>query len=256
MPVVRHAVLGRVLAHRRDDDAVGEQQVAQRNGVNIGGGARLGRGSRATPGCVAPTAPGEPVVDARDERRVAQLQVLVRDAQAARQQRERELERLEVACSARCPRTTGGSPAPRAAGSRPPGAAPPRRPRAPSGTSRRARRSAAASAIASSIASLVPEPTEKCAVCAASPTSTTLPWCQRALRMVGNARQIERFETSRWPASSSANSRSQNAIVSASSARSSPAARQVSSRGLDDERRAVRARTGRRAPATARARRA
>ena len=41
------------------------------------------------------------------------------------------------------------------------------------------------------------------------------------------ARQIERFERRRCPASSSANSRSQNAIVAASSARSIPAARQV-----------------------------
>ena len=34
------------------------------------------------------------------------------------------------------------------------------------------------------MASLVPEPMEKCAVCAASPISTTLPWCQRAQRTV------------------------------------------------------------------------
>ena len=45
-------------------------------------------------------------------------------------------------------------------------------------------RNAHASAIASSIASLVPEPIEKCAVCAASPSSTTFPWRQRALRTV------------------------------------------------------------------------
>jgi hypothetical protein len=86
-----------------------------------------------------------------------------------------------------------------------------------------------ASAIASSIASLVPEPTEKCAVCAASPSSTTLPSCQRRQRTVGKARQIERLASSRWPPSSSAKSRSQNATVSASEARSSPAARHVAS---------------------------
>ena len=40
------------------------------------------------------------------------------------------------------------------------------------------------SEIASSIASLVPEPIEKCAVCAASPSSTTFPWRQNALRTV------------------------------------------------------------------------
>ena len=50
-------------------------------------------------------------------------------------------------------------------------ARPGRRPRA---------RSATTSAIASSIASFVAEPIEKCAVCAASPSSTTLSWRQRS----------------------------------------------------------------------------
>ena len=45
----------------------------------------------------------------------------------------------------------------------------------------------AASASASSIASLVPEPIEKCAVCAASPSSTTLPCRQVSLRTVCEA---------------------------------------------------------------------
>ena len=51
--------------------------------------------------------------------------------------------------------------------------------------------------MASSIASFVPEPIEKCAVCAASPISTTFPACQDAQRSVGKARQIERFVMSR-----------------------------------------------------------
>ena len=43
-------------------------------------------------------------------------------------------------------------------------------------------------------ASLVPEPMEKCAVCAASPRSTTLSWCQRSLRTVTNWIHCERFD--------------------------------------------------------------
>ena len=140
----------------------------------------------------------------------------MRDAQAARQQGERELAAARAPGSARCPRTTRGSPARRAAGSRPRAGARPRTRRARSRDRRGRDRSAAASAIASSIASLVPEPIEKCAVCAASPRSTTLPWCQRSQRTVGKLRQIERFLISRCPASSSAKSRSQNATVSSS----------------------------------------
>ncbi len=90
-------------------------------------------------------------------------------------------------------------------------------------------RKAPASAIASSIASLVPEPIEKCAVWAASPSSTTLPKCQRSQVTVGKRRQIERLASSGWPESQGANSRSQVATVSASPASSKPARRQVSS---------------------------
>ena len=85
-------------------------------------------------------------------------------------------------------------------------------------------------AMASSMASLVPEPTEKCAVWAASPASTTFSWCHFSFRMVGKLRQTERLEISRCPANSSRQSRSQKAIVPASSARSIPAERHVSSR--------------------------
>ncbi len=76
---------------------------------------------------------GEPPVHRRDEPGIADLEVLVGDAQAARQQAERELDGLAGDGSARCPRTTRGSPGPRAGGSRPRAAAPPRRPRAPPG---------------------------------------------------------------------------------------------------------------------------
>ena len=60
----------------------------------------------------------------------------------------------------------------------------------------------------------VPEPTEKCAVCAASPIRTTRPLDQGVVRMVGNCRQILRLVTRRCPASSSANSASRNTAVS------------------------------------------
>jgi hypothetical protein len=46
--------------------------------------------------------------------------------------------------------------------------------------------SAFASEMASSIASLVPLPIVKCAVCAASPSSTTFPWCHDSHRQVTN----------------------------------------------------------------------
>ncbi len=51
------------------------------------------------------------------------------------------------------------------------------------------------SAIASSIASFVPEPIEKCAVCAASPISTTLSWNHDALRTIG---KLSHCEPRRW----------------------------------------------------------
>ena len=62
----------------------------------------------------------------------------------------------------------------------------------------------AASASASSIASLVPDPMEKCAVCAASPSSTTLPSCQCSLRTVWKLSHLELLVRIAWPCSSSA----------------------------------------------------
>ena len=54
------------------------------------------------------------------------------------------------------------------------------------------------------MASLVPEPMEKCAVCAASPSSTTLPSCQRSLRTVVKFSHLELLASTSWPRSSSA----------------------------------------------------
>ena len=68
---------------------------------------------------------------------------------------------------------------------------------------------ASASAMASSIASLVPEPIEKCAVCTASPISTTLSWYQRSLRTVGKLRHNDMLVSRRWPPKSGANRASQ-----------------------------------------------
>ena len=68
----------------------------------------------------------------------------------------------------------------------------------------------------------------KCAVCAASPTRTIRPSCHVRLRTVTKLVQSDRFERSRWPARSSAKSRSQYAMLSASVASSRPARRQTS----------------------------
>ena len=59
---------------------------------------------------------------------------------------------------------------------------------------------------ASSIASLVPEPIEKCAVCAASPSRTTLSCTQCSLRTVVKLIQRELFAITSCPSSTSANS--------------------------------------------------
>src|SRR5260370_746675 len=81
----------------------------------------------------------------------------------------------------------------------------------------------------SSIASLGPEPREKWAVWAASPSRTTLPWCQLSWRRVAKLTQSERFDISRRPRSSGWKSASQYAMLCASLADSRPARRQASS---------------------------
>jgi hypothetical protein len=58
-------------------------------------------------------------------------------------------------------------------------------------------RTAHASEIASSMASLVPDPIEKCAVCAASPSRTTCSRRQNGLRTVTKLIQRVRFSISR-----------------------------------------------------------
>ena len=152
----------------------------------------------------------------------------MRDAEAAGEQVEGELERLGVVVALHrfepLEARLGG--ALEALHLRPP-AGLVRRERG--GNRRAPSLSAAASAIASSIASLVPEPTEKCAVWAASPSSTTFPECQRAFRTVGNRRQMERLARRRWPWSSSSKSCSRYATVPRSSISSRPLALQVSS---------------------------
>jgi hypothetical protein len=96
-----------------------------------------------------------------------------------------------------------------------------------------------ASSIASSNASLVPDPIEKCAVCAASPISTTGPrrsWCTQDRHTTrGNRihceepRRWRALDISGWPSRWRANSCSQKAMDCSFSIWSSPAARQTRS---------------------------
>jgi len=83
-------------------------------------------------------------------------------------------------------------------------------------------RNAATSAIASSSASRVPEPIEKCAVCAASPSSTRLPATQFSHHSRGKRRQCD-WLTSRGASSSTEKNRSpQTRALSASSMSAKP----------------------------------
>ena len=75
----------------------------------------------------------------------------------------------------------------------------------------------------------VPDPTEKCAVWAASPMSTTLPVDQRAFTTVGKRRHTDLLRISGWPSSSSAKSRDRKRTVPSSPAVSMPARRHVGS---------------------------
>jgi hypothetical protein len=79
------------------------------------------------------------------------------------------------------------------------------------------------------MASLVPDPMVKWAVWAASPSRTTLPWCQLWQRTVTKLIHSDRLDSSLCPPSSGANSSWQAAMLSSSPAWSSPAARQVAS---------------------------
>ena len=142
----------------------------------------------------------EPRVERARELRVAHAESRVRDPAAAREQVERELDRLEVrvardrpkyaalSLAASCVRSTSGRALELVVDER--GVDVPAR----------AARGAAASAIESSIASFVPEPIEKCAVCAASPSRTTLPSCHVSFVTFGKSSQSERFEKQLAPA--------------------------------------------------------
>ena len=174
---------------------LGSTRSRSRNGVNIGGGVTAGRDACGRCPPDVPPRRATQCVDAREERRIARTQILVRDAQRSRQQREGERHRIErhvplgvleplqrrlrrtlQALDLRAPRS------PRRREARP------RSHRVP-----RARPAASRSATASSIAIRVPDPTEKCAVCAASPRSTTWPLDHGSVRIVGNCRHTLRF---------------------------------------------------------------
>lgn len=66
------------------------------------------------------------------------------------------------------------------------------------------------------MASLVPEPIEKWALCAASPSSTTFSCRQQALRTVSKRIHREALGISRWPSRCSARSSSQRRTLARS----------------------------------------
>ncbi len=190
VPVVQQAVHGRVPAHGRDHQPVGERQAAQPE--------RAGRAARPAAraaarrsgdavqreGRVATTRarrPGRPAHQAR----VPPRQVVPGDALAAREQVEGELQRrlVQVARGVLEPLQAGLRP--RAGCGPRPAAARARSPRQRGHVAGRAVRAPGPGRWRPPCASLVPEPIEKCAVCAASPISTSLPWGQRSLRTVG-----------------------------------------------------------------------
>ena len=90
MEVIGQPIGGGVHVHRRHDHTVLQRQPAQAKGLEHG--RRLGGGGRrdASPHLVL----GEPSVGGRDELRVSQAQVVVRDTPAAREDVEGELRRL------------------------------------------------------------------------------------------------------------------------------------------------------------------
>ena len=91
VPVVGQAVLGGVLTHGADDDAVVEGQRAQREGLKHRRRCRLGGGDGTA------DVGGEPPVEAVDIVGVADAQVFVGDPLAAGQQAGDELLRRKVA---------------------------------------------------------------------------------------------------------------------------------------------------------------
>ena len=79
-------------------------------------------------------------------------------------------------------------------------------------------------AIASSSASRVPDPMEKCAVCAASPRMARLPLIQRSHHSRGNTRQLDLLVINGVPCSVSLKISAHSAALSASLIPSNPAA--------------------------------
>ena len=93
MPLVHGAVLGRILAHGRDHDAVLHRHAAQPEGGEHGWRRRVGRHGEALG--LAHVC-GEPAIDAGDIVGITQLQVLVGDALGAREKTKCVLLRLEA----------------------------------------------------------------------------------------------------------------------------------------------------------------
>ena len=228
VPVVGRAVLGRVLAHRRDARRGSPARSSRsRNGVNIGGGGGVaGTRTPALPRGLA----GEPastVARRTPDRAPSGSRGVMRRLRVSRL--KANWSGSSRPCSARSPRTTRGSPARRAAAPRPAGRRSASYAASAVGHDRVLARAPRASAIAVLHRELGARADREVRGVRGVAEQHDVAVCQRALRTVGKLRQSERFLSSGWPPSSSAKSCSQKAIVSSSSASSSPAARQVSS---------------------------
>src|SRR2546425_8310205 len=92
MPFIGHPVLGDVLAHRRDDDAIGQYEITEAKRREHGRTCVVRR-----PWYVRMLVRlfSVPLIDRLDKLGVAHLQVVMCDSQTTRQQIESELERLE-----------------------------------------------------------------------------------------------------------------------------------------------------------------
>src|SRR6266545_3086774 len=93
VPVAGRAVLGRVLAHRRDHDPVREQHVTQPERREHG---RWRQRRRRRDAALPLGLGGEPAVNRGHKPRVTELQVVVSHAQAPRQETHGELDGLET----------------------------------------------------------------------------------------------------------------------------------------------------------------
>ena len=98
MPVVGRAVLGRVLAHRRDDDAVLQRYAAQ---AERGEHGRWRRVERHVEIALAAHFFGEPPIHARQVGGIARAQIFVGHALGAAEEAENVLIRLHVVVAPR-----------------------------------------------------------------------------------------------------------------------------------------------------------